>query len=91
MSEYGSKRPGGVNAIINDERYRSVFYQVVVFGLFIYAGVEVIASGMEDGFAERLGVATLGVFFLIGLILLRRLNKFKSLEPTVEDTELIDG
>ena len=36
MSEYGSKRPGGVNAIINDERYRSVFYQVVVFGLFIW-------------------------------------------------------
>ena len=48
-------------------------------------------SALEDGFAERLGVATLGVFFLIGLLLLRRLNKFKSLEPTVEDTELIDG
>ena len=63
----------------------------IVVGLFIYAGVEVIASGMEDGFAERLGVATLGFFFVIGLLLLRRLNKFKSLEPTIEDTELIDG
>ena len=63
----------------------------IVVGLFIYAGVEVIASGMEDGFAERLGVATLGFFFVVGLLLLRRLSKFKSLEPTVEDTELIDG
>ena len=63
----------------------------IVFGLFIYAGVEVIASGMEDGFAERLGVATLGFFFVVGLLLLRRLSKFKSLEPNVEDIELIDG
>ena len=63
----------------------------IVFGLFIYAGVEVIASEMEDGFAERLGVATLGFFFLVGLILLRRLSKIKSLKPTVEDIELIDG
>ncbi|MAW66128.1 MAG: MFS transporter [Flavobacteriales bacterium] len=63
----------------------------IVFGLFIYAGVEVITSEMEDGFAERLGVATLGFFFLVGLILLRRLSKIKSLKPTVEDIELIDG
>ncbi len=63
----------------------------IVVGLFIYAGVEVIASGMEDGFAERLGVATLGFFFLVGLLLLRRLSKFRSLGPTVEDIELIDG
>ena len=63
----------------------------IVLGLFIYAGVEVIASEMEEGFAERLGVATLGFFFVIGLMLLRRLSKFKSLEPTVEDTILIDG
>lgn len=63
----------------------------IVVGLFIYAGVEVITSGMEDGFAERLGVATLGFFFLVGLLLLRRLSKFKSLGPTVEDIELIDG
>ena len=63
----------------------------IVVGLFIYAGVEVIASGMEDGFAERLGVATLGFFFVVGLLLLRRLSKLKALEPTVEDTKLIDG
>lgn len=57
----------------------------IVFGLFIYAGVEVIASGVEDGFAERLGVATLGVFFLAGLLLLKRLSKLKSLKPNAED------
>lgn len=57
----------------------------IVTGLFVYAGVETIASGMEAGFAERLGVATLGVFFLIGLLLLRRLSKFKSLDPALEN------
>ncbi len=57
----------------------------IVLGLFTYAGVEVIASGMESGFAERLGVATLGVFFLIGLLLLKRLNNFKSLDLLLED------
>ncbi len=57
----------------------------IVFGLFIYAGVEVIASGMEDGFAERLGVATLGFFFFVGLLLLRRLSRLKSLEPKAEE------
>ncbi|MFL2581907.1 MAG: MFS transporter [Flavobacteriales bacterium] len=63
----------------------------IVTGTFIYASVEVIASGMQSGFAERLGVATLALFFFGGLLLLRRLSKFKSLEPTVEDIELIDG
>ncbi len=57
----------------------------IVTGLFVYAGVETIASGMEAGFAERLGVATLGIFFLVGLLLLRRLSKFKSLEPALEN------
>ena len=56
----------------------------IVTGLFIYAGVETIASGMEAGFAERLGVATLGIFFLVGLLLLRRLSKFKSLDPNLK-------
>jgi len=37
MSENNSQKTGGLNAIINDERYRSVFYQVIVFGLFIWA------------------------------------------------------
>ena len=57
----------------------------IVVGLFVYAGVEVIASGMKGGFAEKLGVATLGLFFLVGLLLLRRLGKFKPLKPTTED------
>lgn len=57
----------------------------IVVGLFTYAGVEVIASGMENGFAERLGVATLGVFFIIGLLLLKRLNNFKSLDANILD------
>jgi UMF1 family MFS transporter len=63
----------------------------IVLGLFIYAGVEVIASGMEDGFAERLGVATLGFFFLLGLILLRRLNNFRSLDPNQLESNFKDG
>ena len=63
----------------------------IVVGLFTYAGVEVIASGMEAGFAERLGVATLGIFFLSGLLLLRRLNKYKSIDPEVLDSEVIDS
>ena len=63
----------------------------IVTGLFIYAGVEVFASAMEDGFAERLGVATLGLFFLIGLLLLKRLSDFKSLDPTQEELTSIDG
>ncbi len=57
----------------------------IVTGLFVYAGVETIASGMEAGFTERLGVASLGIFFLIGLLLLRRLSKFKSLDPELLD------
>lgn len=62
----------------------------IVLGLFIYAGVEVIASGMQDGFAERLGVATLGFFFLIGLFLLRRLSNFKSLNPILNEVNTND-
>lgn len=57
----------------------------IVTGLFVYAGVETIASGMEAGFAERLGVATLGIFFIVGLLLLRRLSKFKSLDPNLKE------
>ena len=53
----------------------------IVAGTFVYAGVETIASGMESGFSERLGVASLGIFFLLGLLLLRRLNNYKSLNP----------
>ena len=62
----------------------------IVLGLFIYAGVEVIASGMQDGFAERLGVATLGFFFLIGLFLLRRLSNLKSLNPILNEVNKND-
>lgn len=61
----------------------------IVVGTFTYAGIETIAAGMEDGFAERLGVAGLGIFFIIGLILLKRLNNFKSLDPNLlDDSEI---
>ena len=56
----------------------------IVVGTFVYASVAILASEMNSGFAERIGVAILGVFFIIGLILLRRLNKFKSLDPLEE-------
>ena len=55
----------------------------IVIGLFTYSGVELIASEMEAGYSERLGVATLGAFFICGLILLKRLNKFKNLSFTI--------
>ena len=56
MSEYGSKRPGGVNAIINDERYRSVFYQVVVFGLFIWAVFSLIENTQINMATRKMAV-----------------------------------
>lgn len=56
----------------------------IVVGTFVYASVAILASEMNSGFAERIGVVILGVFFIIGLILLRRLNKFKSLDPLEE-------
>jgi UMF1 family MFS transporter len=56
----------------------------IVAGLFVYGGIETYTSGMTIGFAERIGVATLGIFFIIGLILLRKLKNFKSLDPSEE-------
>ena len=56
MSEYSSKRPGGVNAIINDERYRSVFYQVVVFGLFIWALFSLIENTQINMATRKMAV-----------------------------------
>ena len=56
MSEYSSKRPGGVNAIINDERYRSVFYQVVVFGLFIWAVFSLIENTQINMATRKMAV-----------------------------------
>ncbi len=56
MSEYSSKRPGGVNAIINDERYRSVFYQVVVFGLFIWAVFSLIENTQINMTTRKMAV-----------------------------------
>lgn len=53
----------------------------IVTGTFIYAGVETIASNLQWNFAERLGVAVLGIFFVLGLVLLRSLRRFKSLNP----------
>ena len=34
----------GVNAVINDEHYRSIFYQVVIAGLFIWAVLSLIEN-----------------------------------------------
>lgn len=56
----------------------------IVIGTFIYAGVEIIATNLHINFAERLGVGVLGLFFIAGVILLARLKRFKSLEPTLE-------
>ena len=56
MSEYSSKRPGGVNALINDERYRSVFYQVVVFGLFIWAVFSLIENTQINMATRKMAV-----------------------------------
>ena len=56
MSEYSSKRPGGVNAIINDERYRSVFYQIVVFGLFIWAVFSLIENTQINMATRKMAV-----------------------------------
>ena len=56
MSEYSSKRPGGVNAIINDERYRSVFYQVIVFGLFIWAVFSLIENTQINMATRKMAV-----------------------------------
>ena len=56
MSEYSSKRPGGVNAIINDERYRSVFYQIVVFGLFIWALFSLIENTQINMATRKMAV-----------------------------------
>lgn len=56
MSEYSSKRPGGVNAIINDERCRSVFYQVIVFGLFIWAVFSLIENTQINMATRKMAV-----------------------------------
>ena len=56
MSEYSSKKPGGVTAIINDERYRSVFYQVVVFGLFIWAVFSLIENTQINMATRKMAV-----------------------------------
>ena len=71
MSEYSSKRPGGVNAIINDERYRSVFYQVVVFGLFIWAVFSLIENTQINMATRKMAVGfdflknSAGLFFFL--------------------------
>ena len=56
----------------------------ILTGTFIYAGIDLLASKLNWDFGERLGVATLGVFFLVGLVLLRKLKNFKSLDPFEE-------
>ena len=56
MSENSSRASGGVNAIINDERYRSVFYQVVVFGLFIWAVFSLIENTQINMATRKMAV-----------------------------------
>ena len=56
MSENSSRGIGSVNAIINDERYRSVFYQVVVFGLFIWAVFSLIENTQINMATRKMAV-----------------------------------
>ena len=56
MSENNSQASGGVNAIINDERYRSVFYQIVVFGLFIWAVFSLIENTQINMATRKMAV-----------------------------------
>ena len=56
MSKNNSQASGGVNAIINDERYRSVFYQVVVFGLFIWAVFSLIENTQINMATRKMAV-----------------------------------
>ena len=56
MSENNSQARGGVNAIINDERYRSVFYQIVVFGLFIWAVFSLIENTQINMATRKMAV-----------------------------------
>ena len=56
MSRNNSQASGGVNAIINDERYRSVFYQVVVFGLFIWAVFSLIENTQINMATRKMAV-----------------------------------
>ena len=56
MSRNNSQASGGVNAIINDERYRSVFYQIVVFGLFIWAVFSLIENTQINMATRKMAV-----------------------------------
>ena len=56
MSENNSQASSGVNAIINDERYRSVFYQIVVFGLFIWAVFSLIENTQINMATRKMAV-----------------------------------
>ena len=56
MSKNNSQVSGGVNAIINDERYRSVFYQIVVFGLFIWAVFSLIENTQINMATRKMAV-----------------------------------
>mgnify|MGYP001239568114 CR=1 FL=1 len=56
MFEDKSKSAEGINAIINDERYRSVFYQVIVFGLFIWAVFSLIENTQMNMATRKMAV-----------------------------------
>ena len=52
MSERSPQSAKGFDAFINDERYRSVFYQILVFGLFIWAVFSLI-DNTQTNMASR--------------------------------------
>lgn len=52
MSERSPHNAKGFDAFINDERYRSVFYQILVFGLFIWAVFSLI-DNTQTNMASR--------------------------------------
>ena len=56
MSESRPPRAAGIDGFINDERYRSVFYQIVVFGLFIWAVFSLIDNTQTNMATRKMAV-----------------------------------
>ena len=56
MSESRPPSAKGIDGFINDERYRSVFYQIVVFGLFIWAVFSLIDNTQTNMAARKMAV-----------------------------------
>ena len=56
MSESRPPSAKGIDGFINDERYRSVFYQIVVFGLFIWAVFSLIDNTQTNMATRKMAV-----------------------------------